>query len=63
MIDCEPDKTSIVKAIKIGLSNEFLKKTKSVINPYGNGGASEKICDMIKSANLKDIIFKEFYQI
>ena len=63
VIDCEPNKTSIVKAIKMGLSNEFLKKTKSVINPYGNGGASEKICDIIKSANLKGIIFKEFYQI
>ena len=63
VIDCETNKASIVNAINIGLSNKFLKKTKSVVNPYGNGGASKKICDIIKSVDLKGIIFKEFYQI
>lgn len=63
VINCETNKASIVNAINVGLSNEFLEKTKSVVNPYGNGGASKKICEIIKTVDLKGIIFKEFYQI
>lgn len=63
VINCDTNKASIVNSINVALSNDFLRKTKSVVNPYGNGGASEKICDIIKSVDLEGIIFKEFYQL
>jgi GDP/UDP-N,N'-diacetylbacillosamine 2-epimerase (hydrolysing) len=34
-----------------------------VSNPYGNGGASEKVVDIIKQYPLQDIVKKHFYDI
>ena len=63
VINCEPNYKSIIKAINVMYSNKFQKKLKNTINPYGNGGASEKAVKIIKKTNLKNIIKKKFYNI
>jgi len=43
IIDCEPKKESILTAIRKLYSKEFQEKLKDVENPYGEGGATEKL--------------------
>jgi len=43
VIDCEPTKIGISKAISILYTNEFIKEVENMRNPYGNGGASKKL--------------------
>lgn len=63
VINCEPNKEDIEKAIKIALSDEFRIKAKNTINPYGDGNTSIKIVGIIKGFILNDKINlkKKFY--
>lgn len=61
VIDCEPTKESIRAAIRKLYSKEFQNKLKNVKNPYGEGGAAEKIRKIIKEADISNILKKEFY--
>jgi UDP-N-acetylglucosamine 2-epimerase len=61
VINCDDSKTSITNAINKALSNDFKKKLKNTMNPYGNGGASEKIVEKIINHPLENIIYKKFY--
>lgn len=63
VIDCEPTKEGIKAAIEQLYSPEFQQKLKTVMNPYGEGGASEKSIEIIKRTNLKNILKKKFYNI
>ena len=63
VIDCKPTRLSINKAINKALSNDFKSKIKDSINPYGNGGGSEKIVKIIEGYNLIDILKKNFFDI
>jgi len=60
VIDCEPAKESILTAIRKLYSKEFQDKLKNVKNPYGEGGAAEKIKKILKEVDLTDILKKEF---
>ena len=61
VIDCEPEKESILSAIRKLYSKEFQNKLKDVKNPYGEGGAAKKIKKILKEVDLSDILKKEFY--
>lgn len=63
VINCEPTKDNIEKAIKIALSDEFRNKAKNTNNPYGDGNTSEKVVDRIKDfiLNQKINLKKKFY--
>jgi GDP/UDP-N,N'-diacetylbacillosamine 2-epimerase (hydrolysing) len=61
IIDCEPNKKSIVQAFKRLQSNEFQKMLEEVQNPYGDGCASQKIIAEIKKVDLTAILKKSFY--
>ena len=63
VIDCEPSKESILIAIRKLYSKAFQAKLKNVKNPYGEGGATEKIKKILKETDLSDILKKEFYDI
>jgi GDP/UDP-N,N'-diacetylbacillosamine 2-epimerase (hydrolysing) len=63
VIDCEPNKESILAAIRKLYSTEFKGKLKNVKNPYGEGGAAEKIKKILKEVDLTDILKKRFYDI
>jgi GDP/UDP-N,N'-diacetylbacillosamine 2-epimerase (hydrolysing) len=63
VISCLPEKKSIDQAFKELYSEDFQDVVHNVKNLYGNGGASEKIKEIIKNANLNDILKKTFYDI
>jgi GDP/UDP-N,N'-diacetylbacillosamine 2-epimerase (hydrolysing) len=63
VLDCEPNKSSIMKKFDELYNDDFQNLLKTVVNPYGMGGASHKIKESIKSVNLDDIIQKSFYDI
>ena len=64
VIDCKPDKESILMALKILYSKKFQKKLKDVKNPYEKeGDASKKIKEVIKKSDLSGILKKEFYDL
>ncbi|MCF6310126.1 MAG: UDP-N-acetylglucosamine 2-epimerase [Sulfurimonas sp.] len=63
VINCSSDAKSIECAFSKLYSNEFTKVLQDVENPYGSGGASEKIKECIKSFNIDNILKKSFYDI
>ena len=63
VIDCEPNKDSILKSFEKLYSKEFQETLKTTINPYGNGCASKKIVEILKSVDLKNILKKSFYDL
>lgn len=64
VINCDPIKSDIIKAIKRGLSKEFKDKISKIENPYGDGDTSNKILYEIKKALSKEIELKKtFYDI
>jgi GDP/UDP-N,N'-diacetylbacillosamine 2-epimerase (hydrolysing) len=60
VISCDLDSNSILEAIDIAYSKKFEKRLKRTVNPYGNGGASRRIYDVIKDYNLTNIVMKPF---
>ncbi|MBM4229838.1 MAG: UDP-N-acetylglucosamine 2-epimerase (hydrolyzing), partial [Gammaproteobacteria bacterium] len=60
VIDCDPDCESIIAAIEVLYSPTFQARLEQVENPYGNGGASEKIVDVLKHFDISNITKKSF---
>jgi GDP/UDP-N,N'-diacetylbacillosamine 2-epimerase (hydrolysing) len=63
IIDCDPTLTSINKAFEQLYSNKFQSNLKNVVNPYGNGLATEKIIKILKDSIIPKEIKKEFYDL
>ena len=63
VINCEPNYKSITVALEQLYSNNFQSILLEVINPYGNGGASEKVVSTIKKYNIDGIVKKTFYNL
>jgi GDP/UDP-N,N'-diacetylbacillosamine 2-epimerase (hydrolysing) len=63
VISADPNIESIRDAFVKLHSSEFQKVLAETDNPYGNGGASKKIKDIIKKVSLDDILKKSFYDI
>lgn len=63
VIDCVADKEGISQAFKLLYSDKFQGSLQFVVNPYGEGCASQKIIEEIKKVDLKNILKKSFYEI
>lgn len=63
VINCTPDRQCISAALENLYDPEFQACLSGVKNPYGEGGASKKIIDVIRSIELDDLIKKHFYTI
>ena len=63
VIDCESSKECIRQAIEKLLSSDFSKGLEKVENPYGTGGATDKIVHHLKTISLNGIIKKSFYNL
>ena len=61
VIDCDVHSEAITAAISKALSPEFARQLSETVNPYGTGGASEKIVNIIEKYPLKDLIPKTFF--
>lgn len=60
VISCKPKKESITEALHLAMSIDFQKKLKEVRNPYGEGGASAKIVEILKNFDYTEILKKKF---
>jgi GDP/UDP-N,N'-diacetylbacillosamine 2-epimerase (hydrolysing) len=60
VINCRPTRASISSAIITLYSDEFQCGLADARNPYGDGGASERVVDVLRSVDLKDITKKKF---
>jgi GDP/UDP-N,N'-diacetylbacillosamine 2-epimerase (hydrolysing) len=63
VVSCNPDKTSISNAMQKVFSNEFQIKLQKVNNPYGEGGASERIIYTLRDFDLSGILKKKFFDL
>jgi len=60
VIDCEPTEAAISAAIEQLYSQVFISSLSSVQNPYGDGGAANKIVSILESVNLDGLLKKSF---
>ena len=68
VIQCDPQKESILEALQKGSSREFKDSIKQAANPYGDGQTSLRIKNKLKEFLSKDealnsLIKKDFYEI
>ena len=63
VINCEPTQQSIVTALGRLYSADFQSSLSQVRNPYGEGGASEKVVKTIKHYAIDGITKKVFYDL
>ena len=63
IIDCKPEKSDIISAIQRLYSKDFQKKLRGLKNPYGEGGASDKIVKTLEDISLENILKKRFYNL
>jgi GDP/UDP-N,N'-diacetylbacillosamine 2-epimerase (hydrolysing) len=63
VIDCNPEREAISEALQQLYSPAFQALLATVGNPYGDGGASERIVQVLKDYPLASILKKSFYDI
>lgn len=61
VINVPHEKESIYQAIRLAQSAKFKAGLKSLANPYGTGGAAERIVDILKQVELEGLTRKRFY--
>ena len=61
VIDCQPNKVSILDAIDKLYSEAFQNMLTTVTNPYGDGGAAKRVVEVLRQVSLGDILKKRFY--
>ena len=63
VIDVRSKKNDIIKGINTLYNRKFQNKIKKINNPYGNGGASNKIIQILLKIKLKNILKKKFFSL
>lgn len=63
VINCDPTRESIEAAIHRLYSAEFQKSLATVTNPYGDGGAAEKILKVLEQTDFSNLIRKKFFDL
>ena len=63
VINCELESGSIRKSIDKIYSKNFEMVLSEVSNPYGKGGASSKILEVIKKSDLSNLVIKSFHDL
>jgi GDP/UDP-N,N'-diacetylbacillosamine 2-epimerase (hydrolysing) len=63
VIDCEPTRASIAIAMQYMFSQQFQDMLSIVENPYGNGGASHHIVNILEKKSLDGLLKKNFHDL
>ena len=63
ILDTEPDKQKILDAIETIYTEEFQNRLKHVENPYYQAGSSDKVVEVLRRIDLRNLQKKIFYDI
>jgi len=63
IIDCKPTKKSLQQALKKLFSEDFQTKLLTLVNPYGDGSATDKIIDVLRTNSFPNSVKKCFYDL
>jgi GDP/UDP-N,N'-diacetylbacillosamine 2-epimerase (hydrolysing) len=63
VLNCAPERGAVLLALEKLFSKSFQLSLANVTNPYGEGGATEKIVDVIRTCNLDNILKKKFHDL
>lgn len=63
VIDCAPDRRDILDAIHRLYEPDYRQTLQTIVNPYGDGGASERIAQTLSNYPLDDILKKTFHDV
>lgn len=63
VINCDATFSDISRGLQLLYNPVFQESLKRTINPYGSGGASQSIVDILKSCCLTDVVKKPFYDL
>lgn len=63
VINCEPNAIEITQALNQLYSEAFQASLIQVSNPYGDGGASDKILMILKNIDINGVLKKSFYDL
>ncbi len=63
VIDCAPERESIEAALKTLFSPAFRDNLRDVRSPYGEGGASRRIVEVLRTAALGSLLKKTFHDL
>ncbi len=63
VIDCEPQRESIKAALAIAYSADFQTTLRETCNPYGDGGASEKVLHILENYDFSSSLKKMFHDL
>lgn len=63
VINCQPNRTAIKAALQRLYSGDFQTSLRTVSNPYGQGGASEKIIEAIRKSDFSGLTQKQFHNL
>lgn len=63
VINCEPIRQSIEAALERLYSTQFQMSLSQIRSPYGDGGASQKIVQVLQGHSLDDILKKSFHDL
>lgn len=63
VIDCAPERESIIKALGLLYSPEFRSTLETICSPYGDAGASSRIVEIVAKIPLEGIIKKHFFDL
>jgi GDP/UDP-N,N'-diacetylbacillosamine 2-epimerase (hydrolysing) len=63
VINCQPTRASIGAALQRLYSTAFQASLPSTLNPYGDGGASERVLEVLRSCRLQGLTKKLFFDL
>ena len=63
VIDCAPERNDIAAALRRLYSPEFRSVLQTAVNPYGEGGATERILHVLSQHSLEGLLKKKFYDV
>jgi GDP/UDP-N,N'-diacetylbacillosamine 2-epimerase (hydrolysing) len=63
IVDCEAERHAIATAIETVFSDGFRRAAERTTNPYGEGGASDRIVDILASIDLGRLCGKRFHDL
>ena len=63
VIDCAPQREAILAAIHTLYTPDFQRQVRAAVNPYGQGGAGDKIVQVLEAYPLDGILKKSFHDL